>query len=486
MAEWLKQQYDVTVLKVQLLRTRPNVRFTLQAKVNDRLTDIESWTSDTSDMGLTAAAASEDYRTVTGNLSQSMLASVAKWMRRQPGRPLWVHLVKPYGVLRFVPWERSLGALGVPVLMLPDFIFPPLRETESALEVALCGSAPLNREDRSVCEAMEAVSGRILDASPRATRLHVFGDSRLTQRLRDEFSKQGRLNVDVFVYDPEGAAPYVNPDSPSKTTDAGDLRSPWLLWMRDALRKQSIDVMHFVCHGYLRRDRGAMLFAQSPVERTDRYLAGPVGQAELGSFLTQIGAWSTAFTSVIDDNSEAGLRDLADGIAQSRPGPLLLHRMLSDAGALEIVSAYRFLYSVPPMDAPKSSALSMYCQPHRIRRSGVMNAAKRVRNARAYFDPDDVVDPHEEGGAASPIDAVFKGQPTVAPWVASTERFAEEVQLLVEQRSAEAPAPDTPESADPKAAIELELVERLRAAVARAATSEVAEPVSIYRTREST
>lgn len=284
MAEWLKQQYDVTVLKVQLLRTRPNVRFTLQAKVNERLTDIESWKSDTRDMGFTETAASDDYRTVTGNLSQAMLAAVAKWKTIRSGRPLWVHLMKPYGVLRFVPWERSLAALGVPVLMLPDFIFPPLRETQSALQVALCGSAPLSREDRSVCEAMEAVSRRILDASPRATRLHVFADSQLTQRLRDEFSTQGRLNVDVFVYDPEGAASYVNPDSPSKTTDAGDLRSPWLLWMRDALRKQSIDVMHFVCHGYLRRDRGAMLFAQSPVERTDRYLAGPVGQAELGNF----------------------------------------------------------------------------------------------------------------------------------------------------------------------------------------------------------
>ena len=485
MAEWLKQQYDVTVLKVQLLRTSPNVRFTLQARVAERLTDIESWQSDTSDMGLTETAASDDYRNVTGNLSQAMLASVGKWMEIQPGRPLWVHLVKPYGVLRFVPWERSLGdALSEPVLMLPDFIFPPLRETESALEVALCGSAPLNREEHSVSDAMQAVATRILEASPRTTRLHVFADGQLTQRLRDEFNEQGRLNADVFVYGPEGAAPYVDPTAPSKTTDAGELRSPWLLWMRDALRKQSIDVMHFVCHGYLRRDRGAMLFAQSPMERTNRYLAGPVGQAELGNFLTQIGAWSTALTSVADDNSEAGLRDLADGIAQSRPGPLLMHMMRSDPNALEVVNAYRFLYSVSPMDAPQSSALSMYCQPHRISSPGVTTAPRRVRSARAYFDPNDEVDPHEVDAPATPMDAVFKGQRTVVPWVASTERFAEEVQLLVEQLSADASeAGDL--APDPKGTIALDLVERLRAAVARAATSDVAEPVSTYRTRGS-
>jgi hypothetical protein len=483
----LKQQYDIVVLEVRLLPTRPNVQCTLQAKVEGELSRIKTWVSDTSDIGLPRDTKTASYADVTGTFPREMMDDLREWIASRPGppKPLWVHLVKPYDVLRFIPWERALGdALPVPILMLPDFLFPPLRETESALEVALCGSAPLDHEEHWVHEAMRALAHRILEASPRTTRLHIFADSRLTQRLRDEFSDEGRLGSDVLVYGPEGAKPFLDPSISSGLVESGGtLRSPWLRWMRAALSGHSIDIVHFACHGYLRRDRGALLFAQSPLERTDRYVAGPVGQTELVSFLTQTGAWSTAFTSVFDDNSEPGLRELADGIAQSRPGPLLLHTIKHDPTAAKVVDAYRFLYSIDPMDAPKSSALFMYCQPHRIRNSGVAAPPRRVRGGVSYLElgeappappmPAQVAPP-----SMSAIDAMFKDQTTVPSWVAATERYVEQVQLNVAQaaRTTGESGESGDETPDSPAQATLDLAERLRGAVARVASQDRTPP----------
>src|SRR5262249_35580764 len=149
----------------------------------------------------------------------------------------------------------------------------------------------------------------------------------------------------------------------SRLVDRPDvIRSPWLRWMCNALRGQSIDVAHFICHGHLSRDRGAMLFAESPLSRSQAYLSSPVGAVELGAFLTQVGAWSTVFSSVPDNNSEAGLLALADEIAQSRPGPMMMHLISQDLLACE--QGYRFLYGDGPRWAPMSSALFIYCQPY--------------------------------------------------------------------------------------------------------------------------
>jgi hypothetical protein len=482
MAEMLKRQYDIVVLKVELLDTAPNVRFTLQAKVDGQLTDVRSWKSDTSDMGFPRRERREPatYRDVTGNLPGEMIQAVGDWLASNTvgNRPLWVHLVKPYGVLRFVPWERALGnALPVPILMLPDFIFPPPRESSHGLDVALCGSAPLDFEGLWVLQAMRDVSHCVLEASARRTRLHIFADVDHAQLLRDEYMGEGRLNNDVFVHSPEKAAPYLEPDASSRLVDqTGRLRSPWLLWMRDALRGQSVDIVHFCCHGLLTRDRGALLFAESPLERTRRYVAGPVSQVELGTFLTQVGAWSAAFTSVFDNNSEPGLRALADEVAQTRPGPLLMNTVTDDPAPGVLVEAYRFLYSVEPADAPKSSSLFMYCQPYRVRTKAVDDDRRRTRGSSAHTAVRNPVQARVVERVAtdeSPLEKIFDTQDTILPWVASTERFAEQVQLRFQQSARDEQGTDPEESQSVRHEVALDTVNKLRSAVARIAADDI-------------
>src|SRR5690606_24254675 len=92
-------------------------------------------------------------------------------------RPLWVHLVKPYGGLRYLPWERLLGAAtGGPVLMLPDFIFPPPQESASLLDIAICASAPLDCEDLWIRDGLLEAVAAIRAALGDDARLHLFAD----------------------------------------------------------------------------------------------------------------------------------------------------------------------------------------------------------------------------------------------------------------------------------------------------------------------
>jgi hypothetical protein len=136
MAEALKRQYDIVALRVAMSNaSRNDVTFTLQAKVDDELRDLKSWRTTVDALGLDSHSGQRPTQRVLDrpDLPGRMLAFIRNYYETDPRgrRPLWVHVVAPYGALRFVAWERVLGrALSVPVLMLPDFIFPPPLDTE--------------------------------------------------------------------------------------------------------------------------------------------------------------------------------------------------------------------------------------------------------------------------------------------------------------------------------------------------------------------
>jgi hypothetical protein len=483
MAEKLKRDFDIVVLKTELVdaaRDGNDVRFTLQYKVDGELTNAASWASSTSAIGLVNRRDNSVWRGSGPplQLPEPMLDELRAWFEQETegNRPLWVHLVRPYAALRFVPWERLLGErIGVPILMLPDFIFPPPRETKAALEVVLCGSAPLGVEHHWVREAVGLSVERILEAAVRRTRIHVFTDKDIAADLLAKWAGTAFLGTDVVINDHSQVAPYVVEDPSSRVLDhTGVLRSPWLIWMRDALRNRAVDVVHFACHGYMTRDRGAMLFAQSPLERTDRYLAGPVGGAELHTFLTQVGAWSTVFTSPFDNHSEPGLRGLADELAQNRPGPLMMISMGREPQLEALTQGYRFLYADELHPPPASTALFVYCQPYRT--PDAMRAKGRTKSVAtldaANLDMARNVVQRQvaaRADAASPLDSLFLGTDNVEPWVAATQRFAEQVQLRYQQIARDELAPV--EQCEHDSNIAQQTIDDLRRAVAAQAAN---------------
>lgn len=483
MAEMLKQRHDIVVLKVELLAGSPRereslrVRFTLQGKVDGQLTDLlrHEVTDPVAHLaglfergpqaGQEPALALPDH--VVQDLRVTFMDSA------ESGRPLWVHLVKPYGVLRFVPWERDLGRLlDTAVLMLPDFIFPRPRESAETLEVALCASAPLHHEDGPVRDAVVVAARRILEGSPRATRVHVFTDAVIEGGVTAVLSDAIAAGH-VIVHPASGAEPFVQEALGSRPVDAGArLRSPWLLWMREALKGQAIDVVHFCCHGYLSGGLGAMLFAQSPLERTDRYLAGPVGLQELQNFMTQVGAWSSAFESVQDNHSRPGLRALADEIAQARPGPMLMHDLRADPSGEAISQAYAFVYAADPGAFARSDALFLYCQPYLSAPPSIFKTADaptgRQRGALPELSRNDAQTRQAfSASLAAPTDALFETGRVVKPWVAATERFADTIQLAYQALARDDVTPAS--VCEAHSAIANDTLDRIRAAVAELA-----------------
>ena len=480
MAELLKRQYDIVVLRVAM----PNgardddVTFTLQARVSQALADLGTWSTTVGNLSLGSSSGARPSQgmVLMPDLPAGMIATLREFYAHEPTppRPLWVHLVQPYGALRFVAWERVLGAaLAVPVLLLPDFLFPPPLDTEEELEVAVCGSAPLGHEHWSVLEALRVTIRRISNAVDRRIHIHVFADKQIADTLLGEWTGLPGFAEEVTVHDPADARPFAD-DDPDQPQDIGPygIRSPWLRWMKDTLHGQAIDVVHFVAHGYLSRGRGSLLLAQSPMGRTERYLAGPIGSGELQTFLTAIGAWATSFVALPDNFSEPGLRVVIDDIAQGRPGPLVMHTIAADPKGDALSDAFGFLFGRTRREPPMSPALLLSCQPYLVPSANPAGGASRARGLAAAppADMPNVVRNQAQRMAAaraedaSPLEPVYQGSPRVTGVVASTARFAEEVQLKYQQLARDEVAPA--EQCDQDAQLAKDTLDRLTKFVA--------------------
>lgn len=494
MAEILKREYDIVVLKAELVdegREHDIALFTLQyhEDTSDRLLiDGPSWKGPLSSIvprselrRRRSSADEPDFYLPTG-----MLADLADWFHSetQGNVSLWVHLVKPYGLLRYVPWERLIGkTLNIPVLMLPDFIFPPPREALAVLDVVLCGSAPLHYERHTVLQGLMQAIERIVESGDRRVHLHVFCDSELRDAIVNSAPAWLLNDKNVTIYDPAKAAPYVEESLSSRLVDqSGAIRSPWLLWIRDVMAKRSVDVVHFVCHGYYNGRHGALLFAQSPIERTEQYLAGPVSAVELDTFLTQVGAWSSVFTSLPDNASEVGLRGLADEVAQMRPGPMMMHVASEDPSGYQLADGYRFLYSQNNVAPPASTtALFIYCQPYLAAdrvgvsphldvevpleegsRTGLLSDSSGLLGA--FRNRAQVLAALHSVASSSPLGGFFEGDENAPAVVSSTERFAEKIQLRYQQLARDAVLPTDMGEREMRAV--LGTVDKLKEAVA--------------------
>jgi hypothetical protein len=355
-------------------------------------------------------------------------------MRRigmKDSHPVWLHLVKPYGYLGALPWEQILvPALSRPVLRLPDFLEPP-RENRNVLDVALCCSTPMASAAIPTEEVVEEVVRSVFSASVRPrTTLHVFADQVYYQALSARFAG----DPSVAVHDPGGAAEYGEQIRQSEISEKGRVVSPWLRWIRDAMKGRSLDCVHFICHGYLAGDRPALAFTESPLVNYDDNEARYVGVAELASFLTQSGAWGAAFSSPAENYSEVGLRLFADTLAQTRPGPVLFHlldyRWSSWAGwDSPLAYAYVLLFGSTPGDPPLIPEIFTYCQP------ALVGTTALSRSKQTFVSLDINGDLLESVGLES-LTTQRGATGAVPNWLAAAQRHVETVSMEMQRRTA--------------------------------------------------
>lgn len=333
-------------------------------------------------------------------LPDSLAEAVAATGASAP-EPLWLHLVKPYGMLGIAGWEQALTAtLNRPVFRLPDFLARPC-EFEDVLECAILWDHPLDAVDPAMLDAAIAAW---LDGSRRATvRLHVLATD---PPVRERLATRWRDRADAVIVCP--------PDQTLEPAMPGDAIAPFA-WIERATQGITLDVLQLAAAAELGPAASTlMLRGDAP----DRPLPC-AGVAELATLLNRLGAWCTVISGLPASAGEPALRHFGDALAQARPGPVLYHA-LAAAPDEDLLTTCDVLFSSGEIDPPALRHGFLYCTPALVRASLVEQAAGPVPSAPAN-ELLAVPWPTAEQAAEAP------GQPP--PWVAAAQRVVEEITL---------------------------------------------------------
>jgi hypothetical protein len=393
--------------------------------------ELQAWWLDSSMLGLPTRLYSQwpPTRSLPAQMIHELCIAIDD-LELAHGLPLWLHLVKPYGFLGALDWEAALvPQLGRPLLRLPDFLERP-RENRDVLDVALVCSEPVSEPRLNPPQVLQDVVAAVLSGSRRPrTTVHIFPDESYFDSLRQTFAAEPR----IAVHDPQGAQMHgVMPRGSVRCDEACELQSPWLKWMRDSMKGHSLDAVHFVCHGFVADQRPALALAESPLSNRDRRDARYVGVGELAAFLTQVGAWSAVFSSPPGNYSEAGLRLLADTLAQTRPGPVLYHTLGAPGPDPVLQGMYGFLYAPTASPVPAQEGLFAYCQPALIDTLASPDRAAPASAALAANSSlfESVLPPEEM--SRDPLAGTLL--PGDAPsWVSAAQRYVEQQSLQLQR-----------------------------------------------------
>lgn len=409
MAIFLQRKFSLPVVKVETadLDGRPAARIQLVLNVNrERVTMAEQ----VHELAAFGYGQSAEQAGPVLEVPRRVRGFIAEWVRRRIDHdgPLWLHLVKPYGALGAVPWERDLQRMiYIPLLRLPD-VLPESDRSHAAFDVALCVTATSDGPQTAVRVARALAEG----IGPRL-RLHVFADIGTHGLLEQEL---GNLPVRALtVYNPRAVA-----QSPLTQIDQR-IENSWLAWIRRQIRGKTLDAVHFVSHGCTLGYEGAILTTPSPASTESRSLQ-PLQSGELRRFLTQVGALVVGFTRPEGNYSDYALLRLADELGSMRAGPVLLHDPRADPAMRTLGWAYEFLSAPGPTRPPANPSIMLYAQPHQV--LGV--------------DPDHV--PAVPGDANLQSSAAVKehfARDDTPGWLGAAERFIEdrEAELIRFQQS---------------------------------------------------
>lgn len=408
----LKRQFSLVALVVKL-ETRgrtATVLLTLEATQDSEARVLWSTALEAEQIGLTPqiTGGEPDAGVIGIGLPEDVPLAIRNALLEQDyDGVLWLHLVKPYGVLGALPWERLLMNCGHAILRLPDALAEAAVESPDTLNVILCASRPRSEQHFSIPDCLGTMAEKIVQAvSDRDVRVYIFADLECTQEITQRLGAIGLMGRHVVVVDPESSRDYKALRGEQGASRATMTASPWLQWMTKWMGGRSVDVVHFLCHGYMADHSGHLAFAESPVRNDDPQWSRFVGGGELSRFLIGLGAWSVAFTAPQHNYSALGLRALADKFAQVRPGPVMHHESAEDPGFEQLVAAYRLMYSNERLSPAPMPAIALCCQPALV--AGVQQARAAPTRSRGV--------------------GISAGAPVadIPAWLASAHRFVEQ------------------------------------------------------------
>ena len=401
----LKERHHLLALRI----TRPsldqsgNVVLELQRIEQGVNTLGNRWEVSAADLGAAAAIGPSNPGLVS--LPPGVLTPLTEIVEQtaEDDEPLWLHLVKPYGVLGALDWEGALTPhLSRAVLRVPDFLERP-RENRNTLTVALICDLPSDEPRFDLRHEALSIASEILQASPRPdTVIHIFA----SRVWADRITASPPVPSKVVVHTPQA-----DPDGRPLT---------WMRWIEAALGGQSVDLIHFLAHGYMVEQSPALALTKSPDIAEKEPAALFVGTDDIALTLTRTGAWACGFSIPPDASSGAAVRYLADNVAQARPGPVFCHA-LTGGSSPALGEWTRFLFSPNPAPAPRGIDGFAYCQPDLVFgtvfvASGAVQAATVASPGPDPIAAAEIADP-SPGGVLDPA------------WVSAAKRFSESVAL---------------------------------------------------------
>lgn len=320
--------------------------------------------------------------------------------------PLWLHLVKPYGLLGIVLWEQALTATtGRPVFRLPDFLAKS-SEFEEALDCAILWD---HRDGTVDDRALDAAITAWLEGSRRAAVcVHVLATDRVVQQRLAVRWRNHAGSVIVHAAESVDALP------------VSSNRIAAFEWTERATKGITLDVLQ-VAAAAERGDNAATLVLGGPGPGLPLCSASV---ADLATLLNRLGAWCTVVSGVPGAASEPALRYFADALAQARPGPSLYHALTTDADS-DLVTACGILFSAAEVDPLPLNGSFLYCTPSLMTADVVERAAGAVPSAPS----NELVTSAWPASGSEP-----SGQPP--PWVAAAQRVCEEITLEHSRRVA--------------------------------------------------
>lgn len=316
-------------------------------------------------------------------------------------QPLWLDLLRPYGLLGALPWESALGEdLRRPILRLPTFLERPHEDQDIADVAILVTADPNVHQDRTVWQVRTVVEAILTGSKRLQTRVHIFAPepwhellTRLPSEQLDERPTQ--------LYKP-----------PPIKRGPADLRRLWTKWMSESLGGQTLDAVHVICDVEPTMTN-SMLVLRQPWQTQGRQVVTWLSVEDLCAMLTLLGAWAVTITPRTHLHCMNAAAFFADTAAHTRPGPLLYHPLEVQDDANALADGYRFLLSPEPTQPPILLRGFLYGLPSAVANAATKATDESEANNSAVLTKGNSVSPPQQ----------------VPNWASATQRFFETAML---------------------------------------------------------
>lgn len=416
MPELIRAWHGLPTLRVVLERVagsgdRPDEHAVLQATIGDQAPQV-IYRCSTEELGLPDRSDSvpeSDFRLPDGAAAAVSAAVAAMDATGVSAGALWLELPTPHGDLHLVPWERLLAPVvgDRPVLRVPYHALRP-RTSQDVFQVVVAATpsqAALAR-GLDLAELVTAYVRSWVASSHGTARVHVF--------VRDETADGVRRRTadlpDVVVHDPAMAADLAGSGAGSTISPADLSTNPWLQWMTVALDGEAVDVLQVLTYGNLSTTGGRLMLARSPIAGGDRDTCLLVGCTPLAGALAQLGSWALVISGLPGDPSPAALRDLADAIAQLRPG-VSVAEAVPAGGTADFDAAVARIFGGGPA-VPSLPSLSCWVHPELV-------------HYTAQEAGDLLLTPTGQSAVIGPATGSVLAASSTPAWVAAGSRFIE-------------------------------------------------------------